>query len=228
MDVYSFSGKGKRENNEDFILNHQLSPDCSIHLVADGMGGYLYGEIAAFTACKVIEEYLIANYGKLKIKHLLSMALKDANQKIQEKRIELKAKMGTTIAGALIERNIAYFFWLGDVRIYLFRNNEIAFQSEDHSMINGMKKQGSVSAKEIERYGNIVTRSLSGVSLEEETAIIEYSIMLGDILIICSDGLWQSIHVPSIIKSSKDEIHTMLEESESDMDDNYSILRISI
>ena len=117
-DVYSFSAKGKRENNEDFIFTKQLSPDCSLHLVADGMGGYSYGELASSLACESIAEYMISNIGKADIKQLIAQSLDFANKNINAKRKQLATKMGTTIAGVVIEGTMAYFFWLGDVRIY--------------------------------------------------------------------------------------------------------------
>lgn len=226
MEVNSFSAKGKRENNEDYTLSRQISPDCSLFLVADGMGGYSYGEIASSLACESIAEYLTVNYGKSEIKQVLSDSLNIANKNINEMRQELAVKMGTTIAGALIERSIAYLFWVGDVRIYHFRNSEILFQSEDHSLINEMKKKGTVSAKEIERYGNIVTRSLSGISMEEVPEIIELSLMPEDVLFLCTDGFWQKVNVPSIINLSMEEIQSEISTHENLMEDNYSYLRI--
>lgn len=227
MKVYSFSAKGRRENNEDYISNRQLSPDCSLFLVADGMGGYLNGEIASSLACEVIAEYLVANYGKSGLKQMISHSLIIANKKINEKRQEIAAKMGTTIAGAVIEGSTAYLFWRGDVRIYQFRNNEILFQSEDHSLINEMKKQVNVSAKEIERYGHIVTRALTGISMEEDQDIIELSLMPGDVLIICTDGFWQNINVSSVSNLTDKEIQDQLYTHKDDMDDNFSILKLS-
>lgn len=228
MEVYSFSAKGRRENNEDFILSRQLSPDCSLFLVADGMGGLSYGEIASSLACESISEYLNTNYNRSKTRQLLFQALSFANKNINEKRKELAAKMGTTIAGALIEGNIAFIFWLGDVRIYQIRNNKILFQSEDHSFINEMKKKGNVLVKEIERYESIVNRSLSGVSMEEEPDIIEISLVSNDSLILCSDGFWQKIDVPSISNLPPDAIQKQISTSSEVMDDNYSFLRVII
>lgn len=227
MKVYSFSAKGRRENNEDYILNRQLSPDCSLFLVADGMGGYLYGEIASSIACEVIAEYLVANYGKSDLKQMISHSLIVANKKINEKRQEIAAKMGTTIAGAVIEGSTANLFWRGDVRIYQFRNNEILFQSEDHSLINEMKKQVNVSAKEIERYGHIVTRALTGISMEEDQDIIELSLMSGDLLILCTDGFWQNINVSSVSNLTEKEIQNQLNKYKDIMDDNFSLLKLS-
>jgi len=226
IEVNSFTGKGKRENNEDYILSHQLSPDCSFFLVADGMGGYSFGEIASSLACESIAEYLIVNYEKSKIKWLLSNSLSIANENINKKRKELAVKMGTTIAGVIIEGSRAYLFWVGDVRIYQFRNNEILFQSEDHSLISEMKKKGNVSAKEIERYGNIVTRSLSGILMEEATEIIELSLIPEDIIILCTDGFWQNVNVSSVINLPIEDIQNKINTNGKNMDDNYSFLKI--
>lgn len=228
MEVNSYSAKGKRENNEDYILSRQLSPDCSLFLIADGMGGYSYGEIASSLACNSIAEYLMVNYDKSEIKRLLLDSFNIANKRINEKRQELAVKMGTTMAVAMIEGSIAYIFWVGDVRIYHFRNNEILFQSEDHSLITEMKKKGHVSAKEIERYRNVVTRSLSGIPMEEEPEIIELSLMPEDVLILCTDGLWQNVNVSTIFNLSIEQIQYLIKNQEEIMEDNYSFMKITI
>jgi len=226
MKVNTYSAKGKRENNEDYILSHQLSPDCSVFLVADGMGGYSYGEIASSLACNSIAEYFITNYRESEIKQLISDSLSFANNKINEKRKELSAKMGTTIAGALLEGNKVFLFWMGDARIYQFRNKEIIFQSEDHSLINEMKKKGNVPTKEIERYGNVVTQSISGIPIEEEPEIIELSLMPEDVLFLCTDGFWRNVNVPSIINLPVEDIQNQINEQTEAIDDNYSFLKI--
>ena len=225
-DVYSFSAKGKRENNEDFIFTQQLSPDCSLHLVADGIGGYSYGELASSLACESIAEYIISSIGKANTQQLIAQSVDFANIKIKAKRKQLATKMGTTIAGIFIEGSMAYFFWLGDVRIYLFRNSEVIFQSEDHSFINEMKRKEVISTKEIERYGNIVTQSLSGNSLEKECPIVELPLWPDDVIIICSDGLWRNVHVPSLVGLTKDSMNDQLITFENSMEDNYSVIRI--
>ncbi|MEI7423926.1 MAG: protein phosphatase 2C domain-containing protein [Prolixibacteraceae bacterium] len=227
-DVYSFSAKGKRENNEDFIFTQQLSPDCSLHLVADGIGGYSYGELASTLACVSIAEYMISNIDKDNTQQLIAHSLDFANNSIKAKRKQLATKMGTTIAGVVIKGTMAYFFWLGDVRIYLFRNSEIIFQSEDHSFINEMKRKEVISTKEIERYGNIVTQSLSGNTMEKECPIVDLPLWTDDVLLICSDGLWRNVHVPSLVGLTKDSMNSQLITFENSMEDNYSILRIWI
>lgn len=228
MQEYSFSAKGSRENNEDCILSRHLSDYCSIHIVADGMGGYSFGEIASYLACETILETIKSNLGKIEARSLINQAITDTNAVINEKRKELGEKMGTTIAGALIENNTAYLFWLGDVRIYLFRNNEILFQSTDHSLINEMKQNGHVSAVDIARYKNIVTRHISGSSQELEAPIVQVSLLPGDTLLLCSDGMWQSSNIASIFNLSAEELNQLFVQMESSNDDNYSMLRLQL
>lgn len=226
-DLFSFSGKGRRENNEDYILSRQLLPDCSIHLLADGMGGYQYGEIAAFLACETIAGYMQANPEKYDTVGLLKQSVAMANNAILKKQKELGIKIGTTIAGAFIEGSKAFLFWLGDVRIYHFQQDKVIFQSEDHSFINEMRKHGIVSALDLERYKNIVMRSIKGASFQDELPVIETNFNLGDTLILCSDGMWQNWNINSIFNLSEDELNKIFSKKKSSIDDNYSIIRVS-
>jgi len=171
-EVYSFSAKGKRENNEDYILSRLISTDCTVHLLADGMGGYLYGELASKLVCQSIAKYLENNLCNKNNPDCIRESVQHANVLIGQKRKELQSKLGTTLAGILDVGTRLYIFWLGDVRIYHIRNNEILFQSEDHSFINDMRKQGIVSSNELERYTNIVTRSRLGTNISKERTII--------------------------------------------------------
>lgn len=83
-----------------------------------------------------------------------------------------------------------------------------------------------VTIKEIERFGNIVTKSLSGTPFDEEPQIIELSLTSGDILTLCTDGFWQKIDVLSIINLSLDQIQNQISEHFDLMDDNYPFLKI--
>jgi serine/threonine protein phosphatase PrpC len=40
--VYSFSNKGKRKNNQDYLFSKSINPDCNLYMVVDGMGGFKY------------------------------------------------------------------------------------------------------------------------------------------------------------------------------------------
>lgn len=228
MEVVSYTAKGQRKSNEDFLLYREFSQGESLFLLADGMGGYSYGEIAASLACETIAHTIESNLGKISAVELIIQAVSDSNNAILEKRQELAEKMGTTIAGILIENDTVYYFWLGDVRIYHFRNNKIFFRSTDHSLINEMKQNRQISAIEIERYKNIVTRHLSGSVQEYEVPVISSNLMTNDMIILCSDGLWQNWDINYLKDLTQEELENTLSVAETTNNDNYTIIRTLI
>ena len=80
MTVYSYSGKGNRETNEDYIRSVQFDNNTSLHIVADGMGGYLYGEIAAQVATNAIVQYLSERNSVEDITSTIQQAVEFANE----------------------------------------------------------------------------------------------------------------------------------------------------
>ncbi len=227
MKVYSFSGKGNRETNEDYLANIQFDSQTSLHIVADGMGGYLYGEIASQIATDAIVQYISERFKDTDITTTIQQALVFANEQIALNRKAFHAKLGTTIAGVFIRENVAYAFWVGDVQIQHFRNNELLFVSESHSLINEMKKNGVVSSKDIERYKNIVTKSLSGNTLDDNLPIIQLQLLPEDVLCICSDGFYNSIEVSELISKQDLEIEEKLKFLENTNEDNFTIVKLN-
>ncbi|RZK24308.1 MAG: hypothetical protein EOO43_07605, partial [Flavobacterium sp.] len=161
--LYSFTDKGKRKSNQDYIIAEIYNPDKSLYVVADGMGGYNHGEIASRGATESIVTYLSG------IEHVnereLQKAINKANLFIKQKSEDLKSKIGATIAGVVMSKNDAHVFWVGDVKVLWIRNNEILFESRSHTLVNEMTENGNI-VNNIERYKHVVTRSISG-SLKE-------------------------------------------------------------
>lgn len=227
MRIFSYSGKGIRETNEDYIKNEILSDSISLHIVADGMGGYEHGEIASQTATEAIFQFLVGSTIQGDIPMLIQQAVEFANSQILTLRSQYHTKLGTTIAGVLIIDSTAYAFWLGDVQIQHFRDNKQLFISESHTLINEMKKNGHVSVKEIERYKHIVTKSLSGTPLDSNLPVIEIQLQQRDTISISSDGLYNSIDPASLILKSDKVIGDILNKMKEPNDDNFSIITIS-
>ena len=226
MTVYSYSGKGNRETNEDYIRSVEFENNASLHIVADGMGGYLYGEIAAQVAADAIVQYISERHSVEDITSTIQQAIEFANEEIALKRKALHAKLGTTIAGVFIQENVAYAFWMGDVQIQHFRDNKQLFISESHSLINEMKGNGVVSGKDIERYKNIVTKSLSGTPLEEFIPIVEIQLQQGDIICISSDGLYNSVNPATLIQKTEALVSKELDAVNLINHDNFSIITL--
>lgn len=228
MTVYSYSGKGNRETNEDYIRSEQFDNNASLHIVADGMGGYLYGEIAAQVATDTILQYISERHSDGSITSTIQQAIELANEEITLKRKALQTKLGTTIAGVFIHESVAYAFWIGDVQIQHFRDNKQLFISESHSLINDMKRIGVVSSKDIERYKNIVTKSLCGNSLDGNISVVQLQLLSDDTLCICSDGFYNSIEIFDVISKQDEEIDEKLKRLERSNEDNFSIMKIII
>ena len=183
MKVFKYSNIGNREQNQDYLVSTKLGQDSSLHLVADGMGGYECGDIAS----KIVGDSYV--YG-LSRNMSIEDATREASNNIQIERRNLGvAKIGSTVAGVLICGMKATIFWAGDSRVYLFRNKEQLFQTEDHSILNELSRKRKLSFEERERYGHIITRSIMG-NPDDMVDTCEMTLQEGDELLICSDGLY--------------------------------------
>lgn len=224
--VFSYTGKGTRETNEDYVKSEILSDSISLHIVADGMGGYQFGEVASQVATEAIFQFIVKNDIISNIKNSIQQAIEFANEQILLKQQQHHSKLGTTLAGVLIIDNTAYVFWLGDVQIQHFRDNKQLFISESHTLINEMKKNGSVSTKEIERYKHIVTKSLSGTPLDSYLPIIEIQLQQGDTICISTDGLYNSVNPSNLVSYSYNKLKENLQELNTFNTDNLSVIII--
>jgi serine/threonine protein phosphatase PrpC len=193
MKSYNFSHKGKREINEDCFLERQLTSKSSIYIVADGMGGYSNGDMAAKIVTESILTHLANDKSKKSYISSIKKATMFANQQIRKISNQMNVKMGATFAALYFTPRYIFAFWMGDVRIYQFQNSDVVFQSKDHSMVNELLKERSLSPTEIERYSPFVTKCISGESFMGEVEIIELQDVKNSVFLICSDGFHKTI-----------------------------------
>lgn len=193
MKVELFSEKGKRDNNQDYILSKKIDECSSLHIVADGMGGYENGRIAAEIAAQTIFDYL-SQTTHLDSDEAIVTAVQIANEKIKKFSLKEKTKMGTTIGGAYFVDNMVKYFWVGDVRINHISNAVQVFESEDHSFVNELKAKGLASNNvEIKRLRHIVTRSIQGSNDKYQPQIHSLEFAPNDRILICSDGFLEAV-----------------------------------
>ncbi len=184
--------KGKiRENNEDFFL---IDEDKSLYLLADGMGGYNGGEVASKTACRLFDEFFKVD-GKNIEAHLIEV-FKKVNENIfkeGKEKEELKG-MGTTFIACHIRENSAHICHVGDVRAYLFRNDVLTPITEDHSLVYQLLKEGHITEEEaaIHPLRSRLTKAI-GPSVEIIPDYNKRELKNKDIVLLCSDGLWNML-----------------------------------
>jgi len=107
---------------------------------------------------------------------------------------------GTTLTMALVRGSHAIVANVGDSRTYLIRDGHLQRVTKDHSLIEGLIDSGNVKPEERFTHParNVILRSL-GRDTKVDVDIFEESLRQGDILLLCSDGLWEMVRDPDEI-----------------------------
>lgn len=208
-----------REVNQDsFFVSHDI--DFPLFIIADGMGGHNAGEIASNMAVDTIKEVFSNNREKLSLQDniipIMKDAVEEANRRIYDKSLESSkyAGMGTTVTIAYICDDNIYIGHVGDSRAYYIDNRTISQITEDHSLVNELIKNGSITVTEAKNHPqrNLITRAVgTSKDVKVDTFTREYD--GGHLLLICSDGLTNMISEDKILKeiNMHDEIMIICE-----------------
>jgi len=191
----------QRDHNEDAIASDDT---MGFVVLADGMGGYKAGEVASEIAVLSIAAELtesLANrhlgkfdttLGKQPEAQLILDAVKSANEVIYRvSQTQPKcAGMGTTLVVAVFTNNKLLVGHIGDSRMYRLRDQILSPITEDHSLLQEQIIAGLITEEQAKYSANknLVTRAL-GVNPEVDLELNEYDVEVGDIYLVCSDGL---------------------------------------
>ena len=185
--------------------------------------GYNGGEIASKTATETVKEYIEKNIEqtneeKEKIFNMISKAMEYANNVVYEKSQEDEELlgMGTTMEICLIIKDKLYIGHIGDSRIYRIRRGVMQKLTEDHSYVQELVNEGTITPKEAEHHPkkNMLMKAL-GCAPYVEPDIIERSIQDGDIIEMNTDGLTNMVpakEIQEIITQESDNIAKDLRE----------------
>jgi PPM family protein phosphatase len=202
----------QRENNEDRYSYWEPAGDEAFQrkgrlaVVADGMGGYEGGQEASRIALETIEQV----YGETPEgdpRALLLSGFQAAHHRIQAyaaEHPELRG-MGTTCTAMAVVRDGLYYAHVGDSRLYLWRDSKIYRLTRDHSYVGRLVEQGIIDQQEAASHPqrNILIMALgASPELAPESPEQPISVEKGDVLLLCTDGLWTMV--------SDDEMQTAL------------------
>lgn len=182
-----------RDNNED---SYVCDPERELWIVADGMGGLGFGEVAS-----AISTHTVATH--VKEGHGINQAIEIAHKRIKE-YADTEGKgtnMGTTLVLLLSQGSLYNVFWVGDSRAYSFQDNTISQLTTDHSLVQSLIEQGQITAEEAESdpRKNAVTRALGVQELETVRAdSISEKWQPGQKILLCSDGLTDCVSTKDI------------------------------
>ncbi|MCM1288477.1 MAG: protein phosphatase 2C domain-containing protein [Clostridium sp.] len=230
---------GNRLNNEDSV-GFCYDGNIGIFVVADGLGGHSSGEVASKTVVNSItEEFKKGNYAEDFLASAISLAQNNvlAMQEKDRKNYDMK----TTVVAMMIDDESMQYGYVGDSRLYYFRDGKLKEQSKDHSVPYMMYLSKKIKEKDIRHHEdrNRLLRVI-GTEWDEPKYDISEKIKLSankrNAFLLCTDGFWELITEKEMTKCLKqaNDVETWMNEmkkiiqengKESNMD-NYSAIGV--
>jgi serine/threonine protein phosphatase PrpC len=204
-----------RENNEDKFDFYEpdeeplLAARGSVYLVCDGMGGHNAGQIASELAAK---QFLHAYY------HLGGTAQEAARHAILQahhyiaemaSKIPSRYGMGTTLTALILKQDEGILAHVGDSRCYRLREGVFEPLSRDHTLVARLVEQGILTPEQARYHPqrNVIRQAVGVADPSEplEPDIETFPLQVGDLYLLCSDGLTDMVDDAEIEAILRDE-----------------------
>jgi serine/threonine protein phosphatase PrpC len=196
----------QRELNEDSLLaisatlaGNSGNMPFGIYIVADGMGGHQYGEVASNTAMRTFSGHIMRTFHSYlfnipstpvdeSLQEIMSEGVRQAQEAIQRDA----PGSGTTLTAALVLGHQVTIAHVGDSRAYaVYPDGRFELISRDHSLVGRLEELGQITAEEAANHPqkNVLYRALGqGEALEPDLFSVAFP--KTGMLMLCSDGLW--------------------------------------
>lgn len=197
-----------RQHNEDY-LGHVVPATPTLvrthgwlFALADGVGGQEKGEVASRAAVECVLAGFRAATGGEPHSALLPRLVKEANAHVFETGLAASpggVGMATTLVTCALRFDRAVVSHVGDSRCYLVRRGHATVLTRDHTVASEQARLGLLSAKQA---AEAPTRHLLSRSLGNDMFVNvdtdETQVLVGDVLVLCSDGLHGAVSAPEI------------------------------
>jgi len=208
--VYQESHIGGRKVNQD-RMGYSYTREALLLVLADGMGGHLRGEAAATIALQTFSA-LFQQQAKPYVKgpeRFLEEACLAAHREIHRYSAleNLPDTPRTTIVACLIQHNMAIWAHCGDSRLYWLRGGQLMARTRDHSHVEKLIDRGAVpaSARASHPDRNKLYSCLGASSLPRVEVSGRASLLPGDQMLLCSDGLWAMVPEEQVLRTMASE-----------------------
>jgi len=203
--------KGRPNEDLVFATTGCIAQRCETYglfVVADGMGGHAKGQDASRLAIQALVDVLLplvqsGHVEGAEAGSALVDAVKQANAAVYEQNqhtASLLEQMGTTMTAALVIGPHAFIANVGDSRTYLYRPGVgLRAITRDHSVVAKLVADGLITRDEVYTHPdrNKILRCL-GADPTVEVDLFYEQLQNGDILLCCSDGVWEMTRDPEI------------------------------
>ncbi len=192
------SALGDRTDNQDRAAI-VVAEEAALMLVFDGMGGHSDGAKAAEIGLKIVQDtFMESTLPVFDPQGFLYGALSHAHDEVVRIGMNLAVdfRPRATCAICLIQEGGSYWGHIGDSRIYQMRAGKLVARSRDHSHVEVLIQEGAITEEEALDHPmrNFVECCLGGDAAVPDMSITaKQSLMPGDVLLACSDGLWSGL-----------------------------------
>jgi serine/threonine protein phosphatase PrpC len=201
---------GDREDNQDRVAV-AAEEKAAFLIVIDGMGGHSDGNRAADTALKsLLDSFRQTPLPMFDPIGFLHLSLSRAHDEVAKlgKNQSIDTRPRATIAVCLVQEGAAYWAHVGDSRVYHIRGGKILQRTRDHSHVELLLREGKITEEEIPNHPmrNFVECCLGGdPAIPEMTLSPRQRLAPGDVLLLCTDGIWANLRDPDIAAFFRDE-----------------------
>lgn len=189
------TNKGRRHpTNEDACIVAKVENKDSILIVADGVSSSVNATSGSQKAIEVIMEALVKNDAPAK--ELIASAIRLGDACVKSLPFETKEDgiygPETTVVLALVQEENVTIGWVGDSRAYILNNEKQELLTVDDSWVELVVAEGSMTKEEalLDKRAHYVTQVLGMHDAEIMVHLTEGKLNKGDLLLLCSDGLW--------------------------------------
>jgi len=197
LEIASLSYRGGRKENEDHIAIFREG-DFLCAVLCDGLGGHEGGALASALVCSSIGKTIASREDKSDLAAIMSAAIEQAQQDLvaEQKLRHMESSMKTTLCCVMVCGDNAVAAYVGDSRIYRFRNGFLKGRTLDHSVPQYLVDTGEIRECQI-RHHEDRNRLLRVMGVEWETPRYQFwdipMLRKGDAFLLCSDGFWEWI-----------------------------------
>ena len=199
FDVYTYSNRGGRPYNEDSV-GFRTEGDNGIFVVADGLGGHSYGEVASACVRDILLEELP---GPETDRNLwFGERIAQANQQVLALQQEKGTVLKSTVVALSILGDRAAWAHAGDSRLYYIHAGRLTAYTEDHSVAYKKYKAGEITRRQIafdEDQPRLLRRVGGQDHNEPVVRVLEEPLWAGDAFFLCSDGVWEFLEEEEIV-----------------------------
>ena len=210
FELFKASVTGHRSENQDRVEIVELKQSVLL-IVVDGMGGHAEGARASeVTVQSIVERFRETGQPVLDPQGFLISALTTAHRKVVAlgAGITVEQRPRATCAICLVQDRRAYCAHIGDSRIYQLRHGAIVFRTRDHSHVELLLSEGVINEDEIKNHPmrNFVECCLGGDEPLPDMSISAcQTLEPGDVILLCSDGLWSGIEDEDLLNIVSNE-----------------------